>query len=89
MTTRRLQGTVYCEMCESMVWKDAAHSCHDAKALRAVRDAERAVITKAVALEFAFRDPADPFGYTVDEKQDALLEAVRALRAHRDAGRGE
>ncbi len=38
---------------------------------------------QAEALEFAFRDPNDPWGYTVDAKQDALHEAVRALRAAR------
>lgn len=71
----------YCETCESMVAD--VHTCHDAKQLRAVRDAERKVVEAAEAWEFSFRDPADPWGYTVDEKHDELLTAVRALRAAR------
>jgi hypothetical protein len=48
-----------------------------------IRDAVDRVVEAAEALEFAFRDPSDPWGYSVDAKQDALNEAVRALRAVR------
>jgi hypothetical protein len=48
-----------------------------------IRDAVDRVVEAAEALEFAFRDPSDPWGYSVDAKQDALHEAVRALRAAR------
>ena len=44
--------------------------------------AERAerVVEAAEAWEFSFRDPADPMGYEVDDKHDALLAAVRRYR---------
>jgi hypothetical protein len=44
---------------------------------------DAAVLEAAEALEFAFRDPSDPWGYSVDAKQDELLQTVRALRAVR------
>jgi hypothetical protein len=44
---------------------------------------DAAVLEAAEAWEFAFRDPSDPWGYTVDAKQDELIKAVRALRAVR------
>ena len=79
--------TAYCERCESTVYADDLHSCFDAKALRAQQERERAltvaerrVVEAAEAWEFSFRDPMDPLGYEVDDKHDALLEAVRALR---------
>ena len=85
--TRR---TVYCDTCESTVYADDIHSCYDAKALRAQQERERtltglerAVVEAAEAYEVAFRDPSDPWGYKVDEKGDALLAAVRALREGR------
>lgn len=40
----------------------------------------RPVAEAAAAWEFSFRDPADPWGYTVDERHDELLTAVRAWR---------
>lgn len=78
--------TTYCDTCESTVYADDVHSCYDAKLVRSVAEAERAVVEAAEGLEFAFRNPNDPWGYDVDPKQDALLDAVRALRALRDGG---
>ena len=51
--------------------------------IKAFRDARDRVVEAAEAMEFAFRDPSKPWGYSVDAKQDALNEAVRALRAVR------
>jgi hypothetical protein len=75
--------TAYCDRCESTVYADDVHSCYDAKCARAVEDARDKVVEAAEAFEFAFRDPSDPWGYSVDAKQDELLQTVRALRAVR------
>lgn len=79
--------TTYCDTCESTVYADDIHTCHDAKALRAQQERERAltvaerrVVEAAEAWEFSFRDPADPGGWEVDGKHDDLIAAVRALR---------
>ena len=48
-----------------------------------IRDARDRVVEAAEALEFACRDPYDPWGYSVDAKQDEFIAAVRALRAVR------
>ena len=76
--------TMFCESCESTVYTDDVHSCYDAKAVRAQQERQRklaaAVVEAAEAWEFAFRDPADPLGYEVDDKHDALLAAVRAYK---------
>ena len=55
----------------------------DAQRERDIRDARDRVVEAAEALEFAFRDPSDPWGYSVDDKHDELIETVRALRAVR------
>jgi hypothetical protein len=75
--------TAYCDRCEATVYADDVHSCYDAKRGREEQDARDRVVEAAEAMEFAFRDPSDPWGYSVDAKQDALNEAVRALRAVR------
>jgi hypothetical protein len=88
--------TQWCDSCESTVYTDDVHSCYDAKAVReqqeresalttAERERDRAeraerVVEAAEAWEFSFRDPADPMGYEVDDKHDALLAAVRRYR---------
>lgn len=48
--------TAYCDLCESTVYTDDIHSCHDAKAVRAQQERERtltalerAVVEAAVA----------------------------------------
>lgn len=44
--------TTYCDTCESTVYTDDIHSCHDAKALRAQQERERA-LNEAERAEFA------------------------------------
>ena len=41
--------TAYCDRCESTVYVDDVHSCYDAKLVRSVADAERAVVEAAEA----------------------------------------
>jgi hypothetical protein len=43
-----------CTSCEQYVYTDTYHSCYDAKALRALRDAEAAVVEAAEAEFLAF-----------------------------------
>lgn len=76
---------VLCTSCEQYVYTDAAHSCYSAKQVRAVRDAERAVIEKAKAYHAA-ATTGDDWGYDGDAAHDALLDAVRALHAATGAG---
>lgn len=52
--------TAYCDLCETTVYTDDIHSCHDAKALRAQQEreraltiAERAVVDTAIAYHYA------------------------------------
>ena len=47
-----------CTSCEQYVYTDADHSCRDAKALRAVRDAEAAVV-EAVETWYNAKNPID------------------------------
>ena len=51
-----MRTKVLCTSCEEYVYTDADHSCRDAKALRAVRDAEAAVVEAAEALAAALRE---------------------------------
>jgi hypothetical protein len=86
-----------CTSCEQYVYTDADHSCHDAKALRAVRDAEAAVVEKALSYEQcdvrrAIKQAAGlPWPEAVAESglesaHRDLLDAVRALHAARQGG---
>jgi hypothetical protein len=78
-----MRTKVLCTSCEEYVYTDADHSCHDAKALRAVRDAEAAVVEAAEA----FHDvTVSPRLATLGEyiaARDTMSNAVRALRAVR------
>jgi putative intracellular protease/amidase len=80
-----MRTKVLCTSCEEYVYTDADHSCHDAKALRAVRDAEAAVVEAAVA----FHDvTVSPRLATLGEyiaARETMSTAVRALRAVRGA----
>lgn len=83
-----MRTKVLCTSCEQYVYTDADHSCHNAKALRAVRDAEAAVVEAAeaerAAMALVIGDPGDA------DKEKAWLKAhdvydaaVRALRVAR------
>jgi hypothetical protein len=77
-----------CTSCEQYVYTDTYHSCYDAKALRALRDAEAAVVDAALAereaMALVIGDPGD-----ADKEQawskahDVYDAAVRALRVAR------
>jgi hypothetical protein len=84
-----------CTSCEQYVYTDADHSCHNAKALRAVRDAEAGVIA-AAERETAAEDRCEEMaGYDASEADacaaskelldavEARGNAVRALHAAR------
>ena len=78
---------VLCPSCEQYVYTDAAHSCYNAKQVRAVRDAERAVIDRAKVLVSL----ADETGVDMDDDLFAaswgfFSDAVRALHAATGAG---
>jgi hypothetical protein len=86
-----------CTSCEQYVYTDADHSCHDAKALRAVRDAEAAVVEAAEDYDKWVQDAIDcDYGPGTIEshaswglvhvKSEALRNAVRALHAARQGG---
>ena len=63
-----------CTSCEQYVYTDADHSCHDAKALRAVRDAEAAVVEAAEKWR------------TLEQAYDAMESgAITVTQAERDA----
>lgn len=82
--TRR---TVYCDRCETTVYADDIHSCHDAKALREQQERERtltalerAVVEKAKQFaRIAWVSQQRPALYRT--RKEKLCEAVRALNA--------
>lgn len=68
--------TAWCDRCESTVYADDIHSCHDAKLIRSVADAERAVVEAAEAyVHAAFVETFDQF----NRAQIVLQQAVHAL----------
>ena len=69
---------VYCEHCEAMTHPTLPHSCFSAAAVRAHRDAERAVLDAAEAeVNWCLKNPHDhTSAYWV-----FLVDAVKALRA--------
>lgn len=79
-----MRTKVLCTSCEQYVYTDADHSCRNAKALRAVRDAEAAVVEAAEA----FHDvTVSPRLATLGEyiaARDTMSTAVRELRRVRE-----
>jgi hypothetical protein len=76
-----------CTSCEQYVYTDADHSCHDAKALRAVRDAETAVLKKAEEWALVCNAHwADASWHSRCRVGDELTALVRALHAARRGG---
>jgi hypothetical protein len=83
-----------CTSCEQYVYTDADHSCHDAKALRAVRDAEAAVVRTGLAW-FAALELIRTTPYSVSQsigfraKESDHRDALQHLRALHAARQGE
>ena len=59
---------------------DGTTRYYDTEALAADLRRMMPVVEAAVAWDVSFRDPADPMGYEVDDKHDALTAAVRRYR---------
>ena len=72
-------GRALCQSCERIVPDDRHHTCYDAAQVRAIADAERAVVEAAVA--FCADDPGDPWGYARDAQHAKLCEEVNHLQA--------
>jgi hypothetical protein len=76
-----------CTSCEQYVYTDADHSCHDAKALRAVRDAEAAVVEAAEAMvkvwDVVDAGGGDGVGYDETLAATKLTATVYTLHAAR------
>ena len=71
-----MTAPIYCEHCEAMAHPTLPHSCFSAAALRAHKDAERAVLDAALRWHAGLHgDPCD-----VADKLDALESCVQALR---------
>ena len=81
---------VYCETCESMVARDL-HSCHDVNRARRVEALEREVVEKAEAYverrqqyhRIMSGEHDGPYLGRLQDADEALTDAVRALRAER------
>ena len=87
-----MRTKLLCTSCEQYVYTDSVHSCFSAKALRAVRDAEAAVVeaTESEFLAFdAYSQALELRAYTDDvfDQWEAahrrLHASVRALHAAR------
>jgi len=73
-----------CTSCEQYVYTDADHSCRDAKALRAVRDAEAAVVAAAERFMGIYNDNKD--ANAVVWALGELEAFITALHAARQGG---
>jgi hypothetical protein len=90
---------LWCRECENHVSPDYPHSCYNAKQVRAVRDAEAAVIAAAEAMlaaqqqldhaDATIEDASelqrewDKFGADYEKAEGAVLLATEALHAAR------
>ena len=79
-----MTAPVYCEHCEAMTHPTLPHSCFSAAALRAHKDAERAVIEAALVAEMTLTSMAHAealYGGQLADQVLALIDATVALRA--------
>ena len=74
-----MTAPIYCTQCEQMTHPTYPHSCYNAAAVRALADAERAVIDAAKGYVQAYNGELD--GLPFWERMTALQTAVAALVA--------
>jgi hypothetical protein len=84
-----MRTKVLCTSCEEYVYTDADHSCRDAKALRAVRDAEAAVVEAAERIGTEYSALEDGTLTVVRFMTPTWAEFVATIRALHAARQGE
>jgi len=72
----KVNAPVYCEHCEAMTHPTFPHSCFSAAAVRAHKDAERAVLDAALRWHAGLDGDLCDLAY----KLDVLESCVKALR---------